>query len=86
MNARNDAASDAFVAADHPGAVPIHLNGEARHVPAGTTLAQLLERLGHAPASVATAVNGNFVARGARDGCVLQPGDHVTCFAPIVGG
>lgn len=86
MNGCSHCLTDAYVPADAPGAVAITVNGAARHVAAGTTLARLLERLGHAPASVATAVNGDFVARGARDERVLQPGDHVTCFEPIVGG
>jgi sulfur carrier protein len=81
-----NAYTDAYVSPQQPGAVTIHVNGAQRHVARGTTLATLLERLGHAPTSVATAVNGNFVARAARAGCVLQPGDQVSCFEPIVGG
>mgnify|MGYP000269906109 CR=1 FL=1 len=36
--------------------------------------------------TVATAVNGMFVARERRAQQVLQPGDSVTTFQPIVGG
>lgn len=59
-------------------------------LPAGCTLAQALDHLLaglNKPAeSVATAVNGQFVARGARAGHVLQDGDAVLCFSPITGG
>ncbi|MCM5681991.1 sulfur carrier protein ThiS [Schlegelella sp. S2-27] len=81
-----NAYTDAYVSPQQPGAVAINVNGAQRHVARGTTLAALLERLGHPPTSVATAVNGNFVGRAARAGCVLQSGDQVSCFEPIVGG
>ncbi|AKJ29560.1 sulfur carrier protein ThiS [Caldimonas brevitalea] len=71
------------VAAD---ALLVTVNGAAHQVSAGTSLAQLLELLGHAPTSVATAVNGEFVPRAARVACRLQSGDQISCFQPIVGG
>jgi sulfur carrier protein len=46
----------------------------------------LVESLGHAPNKVSTAVNGLFVARGLRQACLLQTGDAVLLFQPIVGG
>lgn len=59
-------------------------------LPAGSTLAQaldhLLPRLNKPAESVATAVNGQFVPRGARTGHVLNDGDAVLCFSPITGG
>lgn len=69
-----------------PGAVAVTVNGGLRYVPPGTTLAQLVDHLGTTPASVATAVNGRFVARQARSAVTLQAGDEVACFEPIVGG
>lgn len=86
MNGQTQGVTHAYVAPDAPGAVSISVNGAERHVAPGTTLAGLLDGLGHAPASVATAVNGNFVPRAARAQHPLQPGDQVTCFEPIVGG
>ncbi|MCW7539815.1 sulfur carrier protein ThiS [Aquabacterium sp. A7-Y] len=86
MNVFGNAATDAYVLSSTPDAVMVTVNGAPRHVCAGTSLEQLLQRLGHAPTTVATAVNGQFVARGARAGCRLQAGDQVTCFEPIVGG
>ena len=64
----------------------IALDGKPHDVPVGTTLAQLLESLGHAPQVVSTAVNAEFVPRAARQNRVLQSGDQVLLFQPIVGG
>ncbi|WKB53501.1 sulfur carrier protein ThiS [Eleftheria terrae] len=86
MNGFGDAATDAYVCASAPGALRVTVNGAPRHVDSGTTLEGLLQRLGHAPTSVATAVNGSFVPRAARASCRLQAGDSITCFEPIVGG
>jgi sulfur carrier protein len=59
-------------------------------LPEGSTLADavttLLTQSGQDPASVATAVNGQFVARSARQAHRLSQGDTVLCFAPITGG
>lgn len=63
----------------------ITLDGRPHAVPLGSTLADLVAALGHAPAAVATAVNGVFVARAARTH-ILQPGDAVLLFQAIVGG
>lgn len=52
----------------------------------GLTVAALLEQHAMAPASVATAVNGRFVAREQRGATALQPGDQVLTFQAIVGG
>ena len=68
------------------GQVTLQLDGQPHRVAAGTTLAQLVEQLGHAPERVSTAVNGEFVARGARAGRLLGEGDAVLLFQPIVGG
>ena len=55
-------------------------------LPAGATLAELVERLGQAPAAVATAVDGRFVPRALRAREVLRDGQTVLLFQPIVGG
>ena len=67
-------------------AITLTLDGKPHPVPAGTTLAALVLALGHVPNKVSTAVNGLFVARGQREACVLQEGDAVLLFQPIVGG
>ena len=59
-------------------------------LPHGSTLLEAVDQLmapqGRAPESVATAVNGQFVARSLRATHVLHDGDAVLCFAPITGG
>jgi sulfur carrier protein len=64
----------------------IKLDGASHLLVPGTSLAALLDQLGHASASVGTAVNGSFVARALRQDRVLQAGDDVLLFQPIVGG
>ncbi len=66
--------------------IAVLLLGQPHQLAGGTTLAQLVAALGHAPAAVTTAVNGVFVARGQRETCVLEPDDAVLLFQPIVGG
>ena len=66
--------------------IDIRLDDRPHRVAAGTSLAALVESLGHAPADVASAVNGAFVPRAARAGRVLEGGDAVLLFKPIVGG
>jgi sulfur carrier protein len=72
----------------HPlnAAVRVTVNGDAVELSPGTTLADLIAQLGHEPKAVATAVNGEFVARHARAQRLLAEGGQVTCFQPIVGG
>lgn len=64
----------------------ITLNGEPREIAPGTTLADLVASLGQAPQALATAVNGDFVAREARGAVELRAGDAVFTFQPITGG
>ncbi|HNR83500.1 MAG: sulfur carrier protein ThiS [Rubrivivax sp.] len=64
----------------------ILLDGHPHAIPAGSTLADVVASLGHAPEAVSTAVNGAFVARPARATQRLAEGDQVLLFQPIVGG
>lgn len=64
----------------------IEVNGERHPWQPGLQMAQLLEGLGTPPGSVATALNGHFVPRERRAHTLLQPGDVLTVFQPIVGG
>ncbi len=66
--------------------INITLNGEARQMPVGCTLADLLETSGQPAASFASAVNGEFVARDARAQTLLAEGDAVFTFQAITGG
>ncbi|HEY8052279.1 MAG: sulfur carrier protein ThiS [Steroidobacterales bacterium] len=49
-------------------------------------LDRLLAELGYQEAVVSTAVNGEFVATGARAGTRLADGDRVEVLAPMQGG
>ena len=75
-----------------PSALPfaptfaIAVEGRAREVVAGTTLADLVAALGHLPHDVATAIDGEFVARTARASRALRANESITLFQPIVGG
>jgi sulfur carrier protein len=64
----------------------ITLNGEPREVPPGSSLADLVAAIADSPQALATAVNGEFVAREARGACLLRDGDAVFTFQPITGG
>jgi len=68
--------------ADHTN---IHVNGEAAATRAAS-LADLVAELGFVETAVATALNGEFVARHARAATQLSPGDHVEIVAPRQGG
>ena len=63
----------------------IHVNGEATETSAAT-LADLVAGLGYAESAVATALNGEFVARHARAAIQLSPDDRVEIVAPRQGG
>ena len=64
----------------------VRVNGEPVQGAEGMTLAELLIRLGEPADRVATAVNGEFIARHARDDLRLAGGDRITVFKAIVGG
>lgn len=61
------------------------MNGETREV-SGTTVATALDELGWAQARVATALNGAFVPKTARDTTQLSTGDRLEVLAPMQGG
>lgn len=67
------------------GLVCINVDGQAIQVAPDTTLSDLVAALGHQPQVVATALNQRFLPRSQR-GIVLQSGDSVLIFQPIVGG
>lgn len=63
----------------------ISVNGARREV-AATTIAAALDELGYTGALVATALNGDFVARDARGATPLCEGDRLEIVAPLQGG
>lgn len=50
------------------------------------TLAALLSELGYEEAAVATALNSDFVAKGARAETAVRDGDRIEILAPMKGG
>ncbi|HEY1394387.1 MAG TPA: sulfur carrier protein ThiS [Methylibium sp.] len=66
--------------------ITVNLDERPLELPAGSTLADLLRHEQLAPDGAATACNGHFVPRECRAGTVLQDGDQVLLFKPIVGG
>ena len=66
--------------------IAIHLNKDRVELDDGATLASLVARLDKPPASLATAVNGDFVPRDRREQHRLNDGDVVLTFEPITGG
>jgi len=63
----------------------ITVNGEPIETQA-RTLAELVAGCGFAETQVATALNGDFVAKGARAATLLREGDKVEIVAPRQGG
>ena len=69
-----------------PALVPIRVNGEARDIPSGTTLAQVVAELSAAPSGVAAAVNEAVVPRGAWPHTALAADDRVEILTAVQGG
>lgn len=61
------------------------VNGQPREVMA-ETLSALLTELGYENTTVATALNGDFVAMDERDGRDISDGDRIEILAPMKGG
>ena len=64
----------------------IRVNGEARSVSAGMTVAGLLQQLGMQPRYVAVERNYELVPRARHAECVLQAGDSVEVVTLVGGG
>ena len=64
----------------------VSVNGEARELPAGSTLAQLVASLTTAPSGVAAAVNETVVPRGRWADTALGDGDRVEVLTAVQGG
>ncbi|TDC21470.1 sulfur carrier protein ThiS [Streptomyces sp. 8K308] len=64
----------------------VSVNGAARLVPAGTTLAALVAELSTAPSGIAAAVNETVVPRGQWAATELAAGDRVEVLTAVQGG
>ena len=63
----------------------IEVNGEPQEIESAV-LSDALAELGLAEATVATALNGDFVPRGLRAETRLSDGDRIEIVAPMKGG
>ena len=68
--------------------IRVRLNGEPRELPAGATIAHLLQQLGRGPddAPVAVAVNMSVVPRSEHADRELRDGDRVDVVGAVGGG
>lgn len=61
------------------------VNGQARALPDGASVADLLAAMGAKP-PFAVAVNTSFIPATRHAEHLLQPGDHVEVISPVTGG
>lgn len=66
--------------------ISIQLNGERADVAAGESVADLLERLGRDPRTVAIEHNGAILKRDRYTATVLEDGDRLEVVAFVQGG
>lgn len=66
--------------------ITIEVNGVARSVPEGTTVAQLVEQLGLRPEVVAVERNAALVRRNERTATLLRAGDRLEVVTLVGGG
>ena len=64
----------------------VQLNGEKKDVPAGLSVASLLEELGIRPGRVVVELNRDVVAREAHGATILKEGDTVEIVHFVGGG
>ncbi|MBI4342112.1 MAG: sulfur carrier protein ThiS [Candidatus Omnitrophica bacterium] len=64
----------------------IQVNGQAREVPEGLTVSQLLETLQVAPERVVVELNLTILKRAQHPGTALQAGDQVELVQFVGGG
>jgi thiamine biosynthesis protein ThiS len=62
------------------------VNGEARDIPEGGSLLELLTQLGFVNRSLAIAVNGTVVPRSQQEERELSSGDQVELIQAVGGG
>jgi thiazole synthase len=67
-------------------AVSIRVNGDGREVPAGLSVAGLLEHLGLHPRMVVVERNGDILRRDALDATPVEPADSYELVHFVGGG
>jgi sulfur carrier protein len=68
------------------GRIEIVVNGEAREVPAGSTVARVLEILAAPSDGVAVELGGRIVRRAERASTVVRAGDRLEVVTFVGGG
>ena len=66
--------------------IDVTVNGEQQKLPAGMTVAQLIERLRLLPRHVAVERNLNLVPRASHAQCILEAGDRLEIVTLVGGG
>jgi sulfur carrier protein len=66
--------------------VQVKLNGDARQLPDGSSVAEAVAVLTSLASGVAAAVNGDVVPRGAWSETSLRDGDQVEVVTAVQGG
>ncbi len=66
--------------------VQVKLNGDARQLPDGSSVAEAVAVLTSLASGVAAAVNGDVVPRGAWSDTPLRDGDQVEVVTAVQGG
>jgi sulfur carrier protein len=66
--------------------VEVTVNGAARELPAGTTVAALVDELAGRRAGVAVAVNEAVLPRASWERTELRPADRVEVLTAVQGG
>ena len=64
----------------------VRVNGSAEEIPAGATVADVVERWARSPIGVAVAVNEAVVTRAEWAGTTLAEGDRVEILTAVQGG
>ncbi|MEO6927999.1 MAG: sulfur carrier protein ThiS [Casimicrobiaceae bacterium] len=64
----------------------VHINGEVRSFPAGTTLASVVEVLGIAGKRIAVERNGEIVPKSRHAQTIIVDGDHLEIVGAVGGG
>lgn len=66
--------------------IDVVVNGQSLGVDAGTTLAQLIEKVGSAGRACAAEVNQRLVPKREHAARILEPGDRVELVSLVGGG
>ena len=78
--------SSASTSTDGTGAIAVTINGEPRQVPAGLTIAGLIDHLGLGGKRVAVERNKAIAPRATHAAVVLEDGDRLELVTFVGGG